>query len=177
MLEIDVVLDEDYDEETESFVPKTSYRVSLEHSLVSLSKWESLWEVPFLGKETKTHQQTLSYIEMMILDDKVPPGVFQKLVERHLPAVNDYIGAKHTATTVPPGPSTARSQETITSELIYYWMISLNIPVQFENWHLGRLLTLIRVVNFKNDPKTTKMSQKDRRALNRARLSKHNTRG
>jgi hypothetical protein len=175
MLEIDVVVKDGYDEENEKFVAAETFKVRLEHSLVSLSKWESLWEVPFLGKGEKTQKQTLSYIELMLLDE-IPPEVFRKLVERHLGEVNDYISAKQTATTVPTSKGPA-SRETYTAELIYYWMISLKIPVEFENWHLSRLLTLIRVINYKNDPKQSKMSAKDRRALNRARRDQNNTRG
>lgn len=177
MLEIDVALDEDYDEESGKFVSTKSFRVRLEHSLVSLSKWESLWEVPFLGKEEKTHEQTLSYIDAMILNEDLPPGVFQKLIEKHAGQINDYIIAKHTATTVPTIPGAVENREVTTAELIYYWMINLNIPVEFEHWHLNRLLMLIRVVNFKNDPKKAPMSAKDRRALNRARRKKLNSKG
>lgn len=176
MLEIDVTLEEGYDEENEKFVAIRSFTVRLEHSLVSLSKWESLWEEPFLGKKDKTQKQALSYVEMMILDDNLPPEIFHNLVENHLQEINDYITAKMSATTVPK-TSGAPSQETHTSELIYYWMITLNIPVEFEHWHLNRLLMLIQVINYKNDPNQSKLSPKDRRALNRARRQQHNTKG
>jgi hypothetical protein len=175
MLEIDVVMKDGYDETEEKFVAAETFKVRLEHSLVSLSKWESLWEVPFLGKEEKTQKQTLSYIEMMLLDE-IPPEVFRRLVERHIGEVNDYVSAKQTATTVPQSKGPA-NREAYTAELIYYWMIKLNIPVEFESWHLSRLLTLIRVINYKDDPKQSKMTSKDRRALNRARRDQHNTRG
>lgn len=177
MLEIDVYMDERYDEKNEKFVPTNPYRVSLEHSLVTLSKWESFWEIPFLTDKDKTPEQTISYVKMMILDDEIPPEVFQRLVENHIPEINAYISKKHTASTVPDVPGSAGNAETKTAELIYYWMIQLGIPVKFEHWHLNRLLMLIRVVNFKNDPKAGKMSQKDRRALNKARQKQYNTKG
>lgn len=176
MLEIDVATEEAYDEERGKFVVQQSFRVRLEHSLVSASKWESLWKEAFLSKKDKTPQQTLSYVRFMILNDEMCPGVFQKLVTDHLPTIEEYIADSMTATKIYTDPNTPQSRETITTELIYYWMISLNIPVEFQHWHLNRLITLIRTVNVKNTPKR-KMSAKERRELNRARLAKHNTKG
>lgn len=176
MLEINVVMTESFDEETYKFATTESFKVKLEHSLVSVSKWESFWEEPFLGKKDKTFEQTVSYVKMMIVNDDLPPGVFTKLVENHLQPVKDYIAASMTATKLYTDPNGPQTREIITSELIYYWMISLNVPVQFEHWHLNRLITLIRVINLKNAPKK-KMSMNDRRALNRNRLSRHNTTG
>lgn len=176
MLEIDVALGESYDETTSEFVKTNSFRVRLEHSLVSMSKWESVWEKPFLGKEEKTQEQTLSYIQFMILNDDFPLGVFPKLIENHSEEIQKYIAADRSATKLYSDPNAQQSREVITSELIYYWMISMNVPVEFENWHLNRLITLIRVINLKSAPKK-KMSAADRRNLNRARLAKHGTRG
>jgi hypothetical protein len=176
MLEIDVVMEELFDETTSKFVAKNSVKVNLEHSLFSVSKWESFWEIPFLGKKDKTHEQTISYVRFMIIDHDLPPGVFEKLIEAHLDVVNNYVTAAMTATKLYNNPNAAQSREVVTSELIYYWMISLNVPVEFEHWHLNRLITLIRVINLKNAPKK-KMSNAERRNLNRQRLSSHNTRG
>lgn len=175
MLEIDVATAESFDEKRNKFVV-TTCKVRLEHSLVSVSKWESLWKEAFLGKKDKTAQQTLSYVKCMIVDDDLPPGVFSTLIEDHLEEVKDYIADSMTATKLYTDPNAPQSRETVTTELIYYWMISLKIPVEFQHWHLNRLLTLIRTVNVKNTPKR-KMSAKERRDLNRARLAKHNTRG
>lgn len=176
MLEIDVALAESYDEDSQRFGVSNSCRVRLEHSLVSASKWESVWKKPFLGKVDKTPQETLSYVKFMILNDDLPPGVFLELIKEHLEEIKDYIADPMTATTLYTDPQAPPSRETITTELIYYWMISMKIPVEFENWHLNRLITLIRTVNIKNSPKR-KMSAKDRRELNRARLAKYNTKG
>lgn len=176
MLELDIVLEEQFDESTNKIVAAESFHVSLEHSLVSVSKWESFWEEPFLGKNKKTTEQTVSYIQMMIIGDDPPPEVFHKLLEKHLTTITGYIEAKMTATTVSAAKSAVGFTETITSELIYYWMISMNIPVEFQYWHLNRLITLIRVINAKNAPKK-KMSAADRRSLNRQRLAQHKTRG
>lgn len=176
MLEIRVTLEEGYDEESSKFITSSSFTVHLEHSLSSVSKWESAWEEPFLGKKDKTQKQTISYIEMMILDDHLPPGVFQKLIDHHLEEIMAYVAADMTATKIRVDPNSPQSRETITSELIYYWMISMNIPVQFEHWHLNRLIILIRVINLKNSPKK-KMSTMERRNLNRQRLQQQGTRG
>lgn len=176
MLEITVATEESWDEERAVFVVTKSFRVALEHSLVSASKWESLWKEAFLAKKDKTPQQTLSYVNFMILNDELPPGVFQKLVNDHLETIKDYIADPMTATKLYTDPNAPQSREIITTELIYYWMISLNIPVEFQHWHLNRLITLIRTVNIKNSPKR-KMSVRERRDLNRARLAKQNGKG
>lgn len=176
MLEIDVAIEESYDEDRERFVVTRSFRVNLEHSLVSMSKWESLWKEPFLGKKEKTQEQTLSYLQLMILNDDLPAEVWKNLVEVHLDKVKDYISDEMTATKLYVDPNSPGSREVITSELVYYWMISLNVPVQFENWHLNRLITLIRVINLKNTPKK-KTTLEQRRALNQQRLAKNKTKG
>lgn len=175
MLEIDVKTEESFDETTDRFVTKR-FRVSLEHSLVSMSKWESIWEVPFLGKEEKTSEQTISYIKMMILGDEPPPEVFKELLESHSQAITDYIAANMTATKIPETNTAGGSREVVTSELIYYWMFSMRIPMECEYWHLNRLITLIRVFNVKNSPKK-KMTLQERRALNQQRRARYNTRG
>lgn len=178
MLEIEITLEEGYDEEKKEFIKSSSFTVRLEHSLFSVSKWESLWEEPFLGKKEKTQKQTLSYIETMIITENVPPEIFQKLIENHLEEVMTYVQADMSATTksLRNDPNSPQNREIMTSELIYYWMISMNIPVEFEHWHLNRLITLIRVINLKNTPKK-KMSVKERRDLNRSRQKQYNTRG
>lgn len=176
MLEITVATEESWDEERAVFVVTKSFSVALEHSLVSASKWEALWKEPFLAKKDKTPQQILSYVKFMILDDELPPGVFHKLVTDYLETIKEYIADPMTATKIYTDPNAPQSRETITTELIYYWMISLNIPVEFQHWHLNRLITLIRTVNIKNSPKR-KMSARERRDLNRARLAKQNGKG
>jgi hypothetical protein len=175
MLEIDVVLDELYDEQTETFLTQ-SYKVKLEHSLVSASKWESIWKEAFLSQKEKTSEQTMSYIQCMILNDDLPPEVFQKLVNSHLDEIQAYILNEATATTIRNDPNAPPSREVITTELIYYWMISLNVPVEFQYWHLNRLITLIRVINVKNSP-ARKQTAAERRAENRRRLRQFNTTG
>lgn len=175
MLKISVVTKESYDETTEKFVSAECVDVELEHSLVSLSKWESVWEKPFLSKEERTEDETISYIRMMIVGPEPSSEVFYHLLANHIEEIKDYVGRKNTGTTF-PAKQEARNRETITSELIYYWMSSMNIPMACENWHLSKLFTLIQVHSVKNSPKK-KMSLEERRALNRQRRAQANTSG
>jgi hypothetical protein len=176
MLEIDVVTEESFDEEKNEFVASKSVRVVLEHSLVTLSKWESVWERAFLSKPPSSSEEVLSYIEMMIQGGKLPPEILYNLVKRHIDRINDFIKAEHSATRLPDPKKTPGYRETVTAELIRYWMLKLNIPPEYDRWHLNRLITLIRVVAMKDTPQK-KRSLSERRDLNRARLKQYNTTG
>ena len=180
MLTITIPGAEVFDESLDEFITMPSQTLELEHSLVSLSKWESEFESPFMG-EKKTTEQTLAYIRHMTLND-VDPLVYRQITSEHISQISAYIDRKMTATwfvedLTPSGP---RSSEQITSELIYYWMVALTIPFECQHWHINRLLTLIKVCNVKNKP-AKKMPQKEamspQRALNEARRAKHNTSG
>lgn len=179
MLKLMIGSDEKYNEETNEFVTAKSQVICLEHSLVSLSKWEAIWHKPFLDKKEKTFEETLDYIRCMTITKEVDPDLYKKLDSRHLSQVKKYIDDTMTATTLPKntGP---KSREIITSELIYYWMVAFTIPFECQKWHLNRLLTLINVCNIKNTP-PKKMGRKElmRRnsALNAARKQSLNTRG
>lgn len=176
MLEIDVVTKESFDEEARKFITTDSFKVNLEHSLATASKWESVWEKAFLGKQEKTPEEIISYVRIMIVNEELPPEVFQKLINEYLEVIKDYIAAPMSATKLYVDPNAPTSRENVTTELIYYWMISLNIPVEFQHWHLNRLIMLIRVINLKNTPKK-KMTLSQRRDLNRSRLVQFNTKG
>ena len=180
MLHIIIPAQEYYDERTETFVNTKEITLTLEHSLVSVSKWESKWCKPFLSKDAKTPEETLDYIKCMTLTQNVPPETYNYLTNENISEIKRYIEDPHTATFINEGPGGPKSHEVITSELIYYWMTALNIPWESQKWHLNRLLMLIRVCNVKNQPKK-KMSQRElmsrNAALNAARRQKLHSKG
>jgi hypothetical protein len=161
--------------------------LELEHSLVSLSKWEEEFEKPFLSADGKTNEETIGYIRHMTLTPDIPPEIYQRLTDHHVVQINEYIGAKKTATWFLEQPNKKAApgrKEIVTSEIIYNWMLSLNIPFDRETWHLNRLITFIRVANEKNaakDQKANKMSPREvaqrNRELNAQRLAKLGTSG
>lgn len=180
MLQITVPAAEYWDELHQEFVYTKEQTLQLEHSLVSISKWESKWCKIFLSKQPKTYEETIDYIQCMTLTQNVDPKVYMGLTNDNISKINKYIESPMTATFFSDEPKKGRSSEQVTSELIYYWMISLNIPFECQKWHLNRLLTLIRVCEIKNQPpKKRSTSEIIRRnsALNAARKKQFNTRG
>ena len=180
MLQINVPAREFFDEVNERFINVKETALTLEHSLVSLSKWEQKWCKPFLGKDDKTNEEILDYIKCMTLTQNVDPNVYLALSNENITMIREYIDNPHTATTIKENPNAPKSHEIVTSELIYYWMIALNIPFECQKWHLNRLLTLIKVCNIKNAP-PKKMSQHQllsrNAALNAARRQKLHSKG
>ena len=155
-----------FDDESQEFVTHGDVTLELEHSLVSLSKWESKHEKPFLGKVEKTTEETLDYVRCMILTPDAPEEIVSKLSEENIMEVNQYIDAKMTATWFSDTPGAPKTRDVITAELIYYWMVVFQIPFECERWHLNRLFTLIRVCNIKQ-AKPKKMSRSELAARNR----------
>lgn len=180
MLKITIPARELFDERTQTFISTKEQTLQLEHSLVSLSKWESKWCKAFLSKTEKTIDETIDYIKCMTITQNVDPNVYNCLTSDNIEAINNYIGSPMTATTFYEDKQNAGKKETVTSELIYYWMISLNIPMECQKWHLNKLLTLIRVCSIKNAP-PKKMSRRELSSryasLNAARRNKLNTTG
>lgn len=139
-----------FDDDAQEFKTQGGVEVELEHSLVSLSKWESKFEKPFLSSEDKSHEEIVEYVRCMALDPKTPPELFLTLSEANFEDINSYLEAKQTATWFSDAPGAPKArQQIITSELIYFWMISFEIPFSCETWHLNRLFTLIRIANAK----------------------------
>lgn len=182
MLEITVPEHEFYDEYKEEFFTIKEQTLVMEHSLVSISKWEAKWKKPYMSSE-KTPEEALDYIRCMTVSPKkVNPLVYRALTQENADAIEAYINDPMTATTINVnGHRKVGRKETITSELVYYWMTAQNVPIEFEKWHINRLLTLLEVCAIKNDPNPKKMSRsavgKQNRALNAARRAKYNTRG
>lgn len=180
MLQIHVPATELWVESKQEFVYLKEQTLELEHSLVSLSKWESKWCKSFLFTKEITSEEALDYIRCMTLTPNVSPEVYECLTSAIVDKINSYINSSMTATTVNEIKSTKKSREIVTAEVIYYWMIALNIPSEYENWHLNRLITLIKVVSAKNAP-SKKQSKQDLlnsyAALNEANKKRFNSKG
>lgn len=181
MLTITIPATEKFDEVRDEFVYSKEQTLQLEHSLLSISKWESKWCKPFLNtRQDKTFEETIDYIKCMTLNKNVSDDVYGCLTQENIKAINEYIGAPMTATTFHDDNHIKRNSEQITSELVYYWMIALNIPFECQKWHINRLLTLVQVCNIKNQP-PKKMGKREimsrNAALNAARRKQLNTKG
>lgn len=179
MLRIIVPGAEFYNEKTDEFIYFDDQELELEHSLLSISKWEGIYNKPFLSSSDKTVGEILDYVRCMTLTDNVASDVYERLSEQNVKAINDYINAPMTATTF-HDVNNKPSREIVTSEIIYYWMIVHNIPFECEKWHLNRLLTLIKVCNIKSNP-PKKMSKQEilarNKELNAQRRKQLNTTG
>jgi len=180
MLTIVIPETEEFDPRTNTFYLRKEQVLSMEHSLVSISKWEAKWKKPFLSKASKSAEETLDYLRCMTITPNVDPGVYLRITPSIMRKINDYISDPMTATTFSEDPNQKKNREIVTSEIIYYWMVALQIPFECQKWHLNRLLALIRVVNIKNNP-GKKMScgeiMKRNSALNAARRKASGSRG
>lgn len=183
MLKVTVPATEGFDEKNNIFVdiiPETT--LQLEHSLLSLSKWEAKWKKPFLSQsasDPRTAEETIDYIRCMTLNSGVDPEIYNHIPNSVLAKIVEYIEDPMTATTFGKS-NTNGPKQVITNEIIYYWMVTLNIPFECQKWHLNRLLTLIRVCSEKNAPQK-KMSTKEilarNKALNAQRRAQLHSRG
>jgi hypothetical protein len=157
-----------------------AYTLRLEHSLVSLSKWESIHEKAFFGKDAKTEPETISYIQQMVLNDDPPENFIDRLKRPEYELINEYINSKRSATWFNEDPNQPPSREVVTSELIYYWMLSFQIPFSCETWHLSRLMTLIKICGIKQTkpkPMSRSAQMEQYARLNAERRAKLGTSG
>ena len=168
MLEITVPAIELYDEKKNDFIELEEQTLKLEHSLVSLSTWESKWHKPFLHTKDKTQEEVIDYIRCMTLTENVHPLTYYYLSQSNIEKINSYIDDSMTATTFKDDKKKKSSREIVTAEIIYHWMISFNIPVEFQYWHINRLITLVRVCEIKSNP-PKKRSMRDIMSQNAAR--------
>lgn len=179
MLEIVIQATEAWDEVNEKFISTKETKLSLQHSLVSLAKWEAIFKKPFLSKDPKTIDETYGYIQAMS-ESPVNVESIKMMTQEDMLAINAYIEDSNTATWFKEVPGAPKSREVVTSEIIYYWMWALQIPMEAQYWHLSRLFTQIRVVNEKNQPKK-KVSKAEalaqQRQLNAERLAKTGSSG
>lgn len=180
MLQITIPATELWDENKEEFINTKEQTLQLEHSLISLSKWESKWHKPFLSKDTKTEEENIDYIKCMTITQNVDPNVYNFIPNDIREKIKEYIDDKMTATRFSNDKNGKCNSEQVTSEIIYYWMIAQNVPFECEKWHLNRLLTLIKVCDVKNKP-PKKMGNKEiircNSSLNNARRKQLNTKG
>lgn len=179
MLQITIpAMNDLWDERNQQFLSIKETTIQLEHSLLSISIWESKWNKSFINTKDKTEEELIDYIKCMTITKNVDPNVYVCLTAENIQEIVNYINAPMTATIIRDTGKSSR--EIVTSELIYYWMISLNIPVKFEKWHLNRLITLIKVCSIKNQP-PKKMSRGEimqrNATLNAERKKRLNTKG
>jgi hypothetical protein len=179
MLKIVIPASEAFDEESEEFITFKGQTIQLEHSLVSISKWESKWHKPFLSKGEKTLEETSDYIRCMTITQNVDPSIYKFITNENIKKIEEYIDESMTATTF-NNPKQSINKNIITAEIIYYWMITFNIPFECQKWHLNKLLTLINVCSAKSQP-PGKMNKKEimsrNAALNATRRQAMGTKG
>ena len=180
MLHIVVPESEVFKPDTNEFILVSRTELNLEHSLVSISKWESKYCKPFFKKDGKSTEELLYYIKCMTLNQKGSDDVYYALTSQNIKEITEYINSPMTATTFSDSSNGRPSREIITSEVIYYQMIALGIPFECQKWHINRLLTLIKVCNIKNGPQK-KMSKAEilsrNASLNAARRAAMNSKG
>lgn len=157
-----------FDDNSNKFIQQESVVLELEHSLVSLSKWESIYQKPFLGEASKTPEETLGYVQAMVLSGDDSLELLSRLTKEHFDQINEYISSTQSATTFSDSFDKKKGgrPEVITSELIYYWLVAFAIDWEAQTWHLNRLFSLIQICNIKNS-KPKKMSRREIAERNR----------
>lgn len=172
-----------WDEEKQEFVYTKTFKeqtLQLEHSLVSLQKWESKWCKPFYSREPKTDEQTIDYVRCMTLTKNVDPEIYYHIDSDTMNQIIDYIDAPMTATVIKNDKKGKHDGTFVTAENIYYWMFSLGIPIECQKWHLNTLITLIRVFGEKNVPpkkENARETMNHYATLNALRKKRYHTKG
>lgn len=169
-----------FDDDKQEFVTIKGTTFKIQHSLVSLSKWEEKWHKPFLSKTQKTQEELIDYVRCMTITQNVNPEIYNYLPTSIMNEIIEYMNDPMTATTIKKNDNRPPNRQIITAEVIYGWMIGLNIPMEFQKWHLNKLMTLIEVVNEQNAP-SKKMGKNatlaQNRSLNAARRAALHTKG
>lgn len=167
-------------EQTNEFIYTEEQILQLEHSLISLSKWEEKWHKPYISSD-KTDEEIMDYIKIMTITKSVNPLVYELLTQDHINQIANYIDNPMTATTFRKNSEDKKNNRIVTAELVYCWMIMLNIPVEFQKWHFNKLMTLIRVCQEEDSPNDKKRSQREinshHAAVNKARRQKYAKKG
>lgn len=180
MLSITIPDTELFNDAEQQFYVIKGGTIQLEHSLVSVSKWESKWKKSFFLKNNKSNEEVLDYVRCMTITQNVNPYLYKCLTKENMLNIKEYIDDPMTATTISNIKKTTGNNGVITSEILYYYMIALGIPFECQKWHLNRLIMLIRVCSIKNS-KPQKMNKSDylahRRALNEQRKKALHTHG
>lgn len=166
MLTIVVPGQELFNNKTQKFIKTEDVKLRMEHSLVAISKWESKWHKPFLTSTGRSGEEVTDYFRMMCIEEDVDSSVLDRMTEENIRQIQDHIENSMTATTFSNLPDSPGRREIVTAEIVYYWMISMQIPLDRENWHFGKLIALIKTINAKNAPKK-KMNTKDALAQQR----------
>lgn len=158
-----------------------SLELDLEHSLISLSKWESKYEKPFFSSNGLAPEELMDYISMMIVGDRPPKNLRHRITSDQIMLISDYISSKQTATWFREEQNSKKTSEAVTSELIYYWLVQFNIDFYpTETWHINRLMTLVKICGIKQTPpkKMSKSEQAEHmRRLNAQRREQLGTKG
>ena len=178
MLQLEIGALDLFEEETSTFYVLDPTTIQMEHSLLSISRWEAEWKKPFFAREAHTEEQWISYFKYMTITRNVDPLVYTYLSEANRKAITDYISDPMTATSVNNGTSSSNS--IVTSEVIYGWLVSLQIPFEVEKWHINRLTMLVQVVNASmSKGKKLPMSEvySQQREINAMRRAAHNSKG
>lgn len=180
MLQVTIPGVEYYNESTEMFEETKSQTLQLEHSLISVAKWESKWKKPFLSDKQRNIEESTDYIKCMTLTQNVNPECYGNITQSLFKEINEYIDDPMTATSFSSGGGKGSRSQTVTAEIVYYWMVSFNIPFECQKWHLNRLMTLIQVCSIKQENPKKMSKQKilqENKATNDARRKQMNTSG